>query len=318
MAALGVSICIPVRNAAAWLAQCLDSCLRQSEPVSEILVADDASTDQTVAVAQGYARFGVQVLQNEQVLGRYGNQNRVMLAAHNPLLLKLDGDDWLEPNYLATLLPAFYRYPRLGLAIGGFAWWSETGQALGHELPRVAGGLHPGRQLFWNLLQGNWVKGSAVLLRRAAFVQVKGCDPTFRYNGDWWLYLKLLRHWDFWAEPRVLANYRWHGQEKSARSLWEAQDHWRVVELLPTVWGADLPPLPKVLPTLRRRYAWLLATYSALHASPSVLPAVLAYTLRLDQSWQTRLAVLLAQVGVWRVLKLVKDRLQIGTTRLLR
>ena len=78
-----VSVCVPTYNGARFLRQCLDSALAQSWRDLEILVVDDGSTDESVAIARDYARRDdrVRVAVNAANLGLVENWNRCVALA---------------------------------------------------------------------------------------------------------------------------------------------------------------------------------------------------------------------------------------------
>jgi len=51
-----VSICIPTYNGAKYLPECVDSVLAQTHSDCEVLIVDDCSSDDTLEIANGYAR----------------------------------------------------------------------------------------------------------------------------------------------------------------------------------------------------------------------------------------------------------------------
>ncbi|WP_157219961.1 glycosyltransferase family 2 protein [Flavisphingomonas formosensis] len=99
-----VSVVIPCHNYARYLRDAIDSVLAQSHPVSEILVVDDGSTDETVAVATGYGE-PVRLLSQARA-GISGARNAGIAAARFPLLAFLDADDLWPAASLADRLAA--------------------------------------------------------------------------------------------------------------------------------------------------------------------------------------------------------------------
>src|SRR4051812_21562594 len=95
-----ISICVPAYNAAGYLRQCLDSALAQTFKDWELVLVDNASTDQTVAIATEYARRDdrFRVHQNAQNIGAHANFNRCIDLAQGEWLKFLCADDWLEPE----------------------------------------------------------------------------------------------------------------------------------------------------------------------------------------------------------------------------
>ena len=100
-----VSIIMPAYNTAAYIARGIESCRAQSYPYWELLVIDDASTDNTAEVVR-------QVAEKEQrirlIKAEHGGvskaRNLGMDSANGEYLLFLDSDDWLEEDALEELL----------------------------------------------------------------------------------------------------------------------------------------------------------------------------------------------------------------------
>jgi glycosyltransferase involved in cell wall biosynthesis len=103
-----VSVCVPTFNGARFLRQCLDSALGQSWRDLEVLVVDDGSTDETLAIARDYARRDdrVRVVVNPANLGLVENWNRCVTLARGSWIKFLFQDDYLEPTCLSRMLEA--------------------------------------------------------------------------------------------------------------------------------------------------------------------------------------------------------------------
>jgi glycosyltransferase involved in cell wall biosynthesis len=100
------SICVPTYNGARYLAPCLESALAQTYEKFEVLVVDDASTDETVTVAERFAARDarVRVSRNAHNLGLVGNWGRCVELARGAWIKFLFQDDYLAPTCLATML----------------------------------------------------------------------------------------------------------------------------------------------------------------------------------------------------------------------
>jgi GT2 family glycosyltransferase len=94
-----VSISIPCFNSARWLKQAIESALAQSWPAKEVIVVDDGSTDESVAVAQ---KFGddIQLIVTENRGGNHA-RNCALQNACGEWIQFLDADDYLEPEKIA-------------------------------------------------------------------------------------------------------------------------------------------------------------------------------------------------------------------------
>lgn len=100
-----VTVCVPTFQGAPWLRSCLDSALAQTMTDLEVLVLDDASTDDTVAVAEEFAardpRVKVQV--NATRLGLAKNWNHAVASASGQWIKPLFQDDTMAPTCLERM-----------------------------------------------------------------------------------------------------------------------------------------------------------------------------------------------------------------------
>ena len=102
---MDVSIIIPAWNATAFLPGALSSALAQNGVTYEIIVADDASTDGTAAMAAAFGA-GVRCLRLPQNGGPAAARNAALEAANGEWIAVLDADDTFLPGRLARLLAA--------------------------------------------------------------------------------------------------------------------------------------------------------------------------------------------------------------------
>lgn len=115
-----VSILIPCYNAAPWLAPTLESCLDQTWPNIEIIVVNDGSTDDSLAVARRYAARNVRVIDQPNA-GQSAAFNTAIRAARGRYLEFLDADDLLAPDKIAHQAARLATLPPGWLATGSWA-----------------------------------------------------------------------------------------------------------------------------------------------------------------------------------------------------
>jgi glycosyltransferase involved in cell wall biosynthesis len=87
-----VSVIIPVRDGAPYIASAIESVLRQTEPPAELLVVDDGSSDGTAAIVSHFSACGVRLIQQPPE-GAAAARNRGVKLARHELLAFLDADD---------------------------------------------------------------------------------------------------------------------------------------------------------------------------------------------------------------------------------
>src|SRR5262249_24511830 len=132
MTATRISVCIPTRNRAGFLAQALVSVLRQDVDGLELLVFDDASVDQTPELVAGCADERVRYVRHRTPIGVAANRNSCLQEARGRYIAWLDSDDERLPDTLARQLAILDEHPEVAVAHGGF----ELGDADGPRLPR--------------------------------------------------------------------------------------------------------------------------------------------------------------------------------------
>jgi len=103
-----VSICIPVYNGAEFIAEAVESALAQGYPNLEIVIQDNASTDNTweivSSLASKYPQLSIE--RNETNIGMSPNWNRAMGRASGDYVLLMSADDYLEPGFLKKSMAA--------------------------------------------------------------------------------------------------------------------------------------------------------------------------------------------------------------------
>lgn len=114
---MSVSVVIPVYNGARWLGECIDSALAQGDVVSELVVVDDGSTDNSAAIALAHADSRVRLCTKDNG-GAASARNLGIENAQGRFIAFLDADDLWRPNKLAQQLPLLEQRKELGVVTG--------------------------------------------------------------------------------------------------------------------------------------------------------------------------------------------------------
>lgn len=115
-----VSIAIPVYNAGKFLEEAINSIVRQSISINEILIVDDGSSDNSLEVANRFKKryHNIKIFQNSKNFGYAKNWNKCLEKASNRFVLLLHHDDLLKPDAIKVLLDFFKTHPEIALAGG--------------------------------------------------------------------------------------------------------------------------------------------------------------------------------------------------------
>ena len=119
-----VSILIPAYNAGPWVADAIHSALRQSWPQREIIVVDDGSKDDTLAIAQRFAGAGVTVVTQKNA-GAAAARNAAFALSKGDYIQWLDADDLLADDKIARQMERVEKNPDKKIL-----WSSEWGRFL--------------------------------------------------------------------------------------------------------------------------------------------------------------------------------------------
>ncbi|UQS82026.1 glycosyltransferase [Bombilactobacillus folatiphilus] len=104
-----LTLVMPLYNEAQLLRRSLDSIVAQINQDFELLMINDASTDQTVQIAQEYIQqhANFYLVSQEFNQGISAARNRGIQEARGQLITFIDGDDWLEPQYTDYFIQKF-------------------------------------------------------------------------------------------------------------------------------------------------------------------------------------------------------------------
>ena len=116
----GIAVILPVYNGAEVLENCIQSVLVSGEKVSEIIIVDDGSTDETLETAQGLAKRDqrIRVIHTDNH-GCYAARRTGILSSTSPYIAFCDVDDRFLPGAL-DLLVDLLEEKRVDVAMGGY------------------------------------------------------------------------------------------------------------------------------------------------------------------------------------------------------
>jgi GT2 family glycosyltransferase len=99
-----VTVALVTWNSAPWLQRCLDCIARQTHTEIELIVVDNASSDESVSLAGGRAK---RVIRNDTNCGFSAAMNQIVAVANGEFVQLVNPDAFLEPEYIERLLNAF-------------------------------------------------------------------------------------------------------------------------------------------------------------------------------------------------------------------
>jgi glycosyltransferase involved in cell wall biosynthesis len=210
-----VSVVIASHNYGRFLPDALRSVQEQTFEDWECIVVDDASTDDTEAVAGRFVRGDsrIRYLRNPRNLGEAGSRNTGNRAARGEFISSLDADDWWHPDKLKRQLEAMQRVGGAVLAFGAAVMVTPGGEKLWEYTEGFVKHLDKGLHCECQIVH------SSVLVRRDAVLAVGGYDEGLPTAPDWDIWLRILHRFgarSFVYAESPLVYYRFHGSNISS------------------------------------------------------------------------------------------------------
>jgi len=101
-----ISVCMPVYNGSTYLRAQLSSILEQLDESDEVVISDDGSTDDSLAIIAEFGDYRIRVIPGEKSSHPSYNLERALEAAHGIYIFLSDQDDVWKPNKVAQMLQA--------------------------------------------------------------------------------------------------------------------------------------------------------------------------------------------------------------------
>jgi glycosyltransferase involved in cell wall biosynthesis len=220
-----VSIVIPTYNYAQFVGRALNSLLSQTFSDIELIVIDDASTDDTPKVLEAYrGDTRVRLVRHDSNQGHIRTYNEGLVMARGEYVGLLSADDvCLRPDAVARQVAVFESDPRVGMVYSAQAWVDESDRLLQVNRRFPADRVREGLDEFKDLIFTNYVPASGTLVRRACHELLGYYDERFPDAGDWELWLRISTRFRLGYIAAPLYGWRLHGTNMHHHTVSPAQ-----------------------------------------------------------------------------------------------
>lgn len=207
-----VSVCIPTYNGGRYLAETVRSVLDQTYRDFELVILDNASTDDTLDVARSFRDPRIRIERNGSVLPQMANWDRAVELCRAPLVKLTCDDDLLHPRCLEYQVPPMEADPGLALAVSRRHLIDEKSRVI---VPRrgLSGliGERSGVDVARTVVrsgQNPLGHPGGALFRLEQFRAIGGWRADRNLIGDLDLFVRLLQCGNFLGQPQALAAFR--------------------------------------------------------------------------------------------------------------
>lgn len=209
-----VTVLIGVYNNARTLDRAIDSILGQTVGDLELLVIDDGSSDDSIAVAaRAAARDArVRVLEMGRNLGISRSLNEGLRAARAPFVAVQDADDWSEPERLELQTEVLRARPDVAVVGSLMREVDPSGDELAPRTKFASG------DVTHRLMRSNPIPNTSCCMRREAVLAVGGYDAAYRFAMEYDLWLRLAERWRLVSLPQALSTREMSATNVAARA----------------------------------------------------------------------------------------------------
>ncbi len=276
-----VSICIPTYNRANVIRKTIDSALSQTYTNIEVIVVDNASTDNTEEIVASYDDPRLRYVRNSKNLGLFGNFNRCIELYAGEYLHILHSDDYIDPDFTEKCVDFFNEYTDVWLTSTSSRVISseKTVETKVFENDTVLKSPYGFRKI---LSDRCYIACPSVMVRRGLYenTDIGKFSLEYPYSGDFYQWLKITRQFNVGYVSDAWLNYRTSEISESYRLLFKTPmgyfDTLKIYAQLITDLGDDvINYIPELNTALRRFIGDLLyAGFTRSKSMPGFSPSI--------------------------------------------
>jgi glycosyltransferase involved in cell wall biosynthesis len=223
-----ISVLIAAFNAEAYVADSVESVLRQNGPPTELIVVDDGSCDGTKAVLDRFSH-DICLLEQEN-RGATAARNRAWRASCGEYIVILDADDRLTAESIRVRSDYLDKHPNVDVVYGETDRIDISGAPIGRVPLRRK--LREDDIPYEAFAEANVFPVHAGMTRRRVFEELTDLhDEQLDLVGDWDLWARVAENHRFAYVPDVVAQYRIH-DGMSLRNLTRDRGLWQTMNTL--------------------------------------------------------------------------------------
>tara|TARA_R110000868_G_scaffold47354_6_gene155471 strand:- start:10613 stop:11677 length:1065 start_codon:yes stop_codon:yes gene_type:complete len=242
---VSISLVMPNYNHSQYLHKSVGGMLAQLRPADEIIIIDDASTDNSLKILEAFAgqNANIRLIKRQTRLGAVANLNAGLAEAKGELIAFPGADDHISPTFLRDTAALMALHPFAGFASSSVEIRDENDKLTGAR-PILYPTTHPAfvsADQFRRMLSGsdNHFLGAATLYRRDALLTVGGFDASLGPMCDGVSARRLAARHGFCFTPGPLGMWRVHGKNYSLAMISAPESTAQIITRLKSVIDAE-------------------------------------------------------------------------------
>ena len=208
-----VTVYIPCHNYGKFLAMAIESVINQIYQEWELIIIDEASSDNTEKLSKSYQKKypkKIKFIKNDKPLGLQKVANKILSIAKGKYMIRLDADDWFNETAIYVLVKNLEENPKIGIVYGNYFYTDIKGNILGveirHKLGKddLVGQLPP--------------HGACTLFKTDNLKEVGGYLENVDAQDGWDLWYKLYKKVGAMSIDLPIFYYRQHNESLSTNN----------------------------------------------------------------------------------------------------
>ncbi len=223
-----------VYNGEKYLAEAIESILKQTFGDFEFIIVDDGSTDRTMELLTSFATRDerIRIIANEKNIGLAGSLNSAIEIAQGELIARMDADDISLPDRFEKQVRFLSNHSTVRIVGGSLIQINEVGNKQGRLVPPSSSSL-----IRWNMLLGNGIVAShPSVMMDTVFIRTLGGYGDFRAAQDFELWSRT-----FDMDPFPITNlednllYYRHHLQMNTKQFSQVQENIAITTRLKTI-----------------------------------------------------------------------------------
>lgn len=237
-----VTVCIPVYNGSAYIAEAIESVLTQTYRDFQLLIVDNCSTDNTEEIVSSYKDPRITFIRNEKNLGLVGNANRCLELADGEYIYIFHHDDIMLPHNIEYKVRLLDEHPDVGFVHSNLILIDTNGKVIANNIwykgsrkDYIEDGITAFHKYVEYLPFGASIFIGAVLARKSCYEKVGEFNPELPHCNDSEMWMKMMLHYKIACIGEPLVKYRVHSISTSSswgdhKSLPYLKEHYQAMK----------------------------------------------------------------------------------------
>lgn len=216
-----VSVIVPTYNRASYLKEAIQSILDQEFQDFDIVITDNASSDETESVVAAFASSKICYYKNETNIGVVNNHNKALSLATGTYICVFSDDDIMLQDNLTKKIAVLEKYESVVLVHSNVFVINEKGDVVGShwaeryydkwKMSHDKDGFFTGTDYF-KVLYCDWniISMPSVIFRRNVLDEVLEFNIESKYFCDWDMWMRMVLYGDVYYLQQPLVKYRMH------------------------------------------------------------------------------------------------------------